>query len=127
MPRPVIERLLNEIIERHDQSPLIPQTDDNIGRGDLLDPAVLVLNGDRVFEANWLSHRQLNPGDEVAQNRLGGKTENHACYARRGKNTDAALAHRIERHQRKAQGHEHDYDVEDAHENADLSYVFARQ
>jgi len=87
----------------------------------------LVLNGDRVFDANRLSHRQLNLGDEVAQNRLGGKTENHACYARRGKNTDAVLAHRIERHQRKAQGHEHDYDVEDAHENADLSYVFARQ
>jgi len=40
VPRPVIERLLNEIIERHDQSPLIPQTDDNIGRGDLLDPTV---------------------------------------------------------------------------------------
>src|SRR5262245_11513314 len=67
LPRPVIERLLNEIIERHDQSPLIPQTDDDIGRGDLLDPAVLVLYGDRVFEANWLSHRQLNPGDEVAE------------------------------------------------------------
>src|SRR5215467_5486307 len=32
LPCPVIERLLNEIIERYDESPLVPQPDDDIGR-----------------------------------------------------------------------------------------------
>ncbi len=78
LPRPVIERVLNEIIERHDKPPEIPKPNHDIGGGDFLDPPIFILNRDGVFEPDWLRHRQLNSGDEIAQDRLGGEAENHA-------------------------------------------------
>ena len=62
----------------HDQPPEVPEADDDIGCGDFFDPSIFVLNRHGVFKPDWLRHRQLNPGDEIAQDRLGGEAENHA-------------------------------------------------
>src|SRR5207248_6805297 len=78
LPRPIVEWLLNEIIERHDQPPEVPEADDDIGCGDFFDPSIFVLNRHGVFKPDWLRHRQLNPGAEITHDRLGGEAEKYA-------------------------------------------------
>ena len=127
LPRPVVERLLDEKIKRHDHPPLVFQANHHIGRRYFFDPAVLVLHRDGVFEPDRLRDRKLHAGDEVAQHRLCGETENDAGDPGRGEQAYAVLAHRFEGHQRKAQGDEHDNGVEDARQHAYLGDVFACQ
>ena len=127
VPRPVVERFFDEISERHDQPPQVPQADHHVGRRDFLDPAVLVLHGDGVFETDRLRHGELDAGNQVAQHRPCRKASNDAGNARGRKQADAVLTHGVERHQREAGGDQDDDRIEHAHQHAYLGDVLARQ
>ena len=126
LPGPIVERLLDEKIERHDQAAQIPKPDHHIGRGDLLDHRTR-LHRHGVFKPDRLGNGELNAGDEIAQNRLRGKTEDHTGSARRGEQADAVLAYRVKGHQREAERQKDDHGVEHAHHDAYLRDVLARQ
>ena len=124
-PRPVLERLLDEIGERHDHAPHVPEPDHHIGRGDLLDAAGFVLDHDRVLDADRLRHRELDAGDQVREHRPGGEADDQAGDAGGGEQADAVLAHRLERHQRGADRHDDQQRVDDAPQHAHLRHMLA--
>ena len=89
--------------------------------------ARLVFDDDGVVDADRLRDRNLHAGKKVAQHRPCRKSGDDAGDAGRGKQRDAELPHGVERHQRKSDGDEHDHDLEDPLQYADLGHVLARQ
>ena len=66
--------MLYEPLQRHDQAPVIPQGQHDIGAADLLDPAPLSFYDHHIVEPDWLGQCDLQSGQQIAQQRLGGKT-----------------------------------------------------
>ena len=124
---PILERLLDERGERHDQPAQVPQADHHIRRGDLLDAAGFVFDHDLVVDPDRLRGRDLDAGDKVGQQRACGQSHHQSGDARRGEQAHAVLAHGIEGHQHRAERHHHDQGVERALENAHLGDVLACQ
>src|SRR5262249_8812179 len=69
LTRPILEGLLDEIAQRHDHAPPIPQANDHMARGDFLDIAPLVVDEKRIVDADRLGDGKLHAGDEI-QHRL---------------------------------------------------------
>ena len=65
------------------------------------------------------------PGDQVAQHRPRGEAGHQAGDAGRGKQADAVLADRLEGHQGRAHGEQHDQRVDDMAQDAHLRDVLA--
>ena len=86
-----------------------------------------VLDDDFIADADRLCHRELYAGEKIAQHRPRRKAGNDAGDAGRREQRHAELAHRIERHQREADGHQEDRHLEHAQQDADLRDVLARQ
>ena len=125
--RPVLERLLDEIGQRHDHAPHVPEPQHHIGRGDLLDAAGFVLDHDRILDADRLRHRELNAGDQIREHRPRGEADDQAGDAGGGEQADAVLAHRLEGHQRGADRHDDQQRVDDPAQHAHLRHVLARE
>ncbi|MNT02512.1 hypothetical protein D3C72_1370130 [compost metagenome] len=100
MAGPVLERLLDEVGERQDEAPVVPDAHDYEGAGDLLDPAPFALDHEHVVDADRLRQRDLQAGDEVAEDGLGRQARHDADHAGRGQQAGADLA-------RAREGHEH--------------------
>ena len=66
---PVLERLFDEIAERHDHAPQIPQLDHDIAECDFFDIAGLILDDDGIADADRLRHGKLDAGEEVTEER----------------------------------------------------------
>src|SRR5690606_32584280 len=49
---PVLERLADELAEGDDEAALVPDADDDVGAGDLLDASPLVVDDDDVVQAD---------------------------------------------------------------------------
>ncbi|MCY1297311.1 hypothetical protein D9M70_467470 [compost metagenome] len=96
---PVLERLLNEILQRNDQAPIIPDTQHHVSAGDLLHAAPLALDDQHIVQPDRLGQRQLQAGNQVAEHRLGGKAGDQADHARRGQQAGADLPRTGEGHQ----------------------------
>src|ERR1700719_4244623 len=56
---PVLERLLDEIAQRHHHPPQVPQPDHDVGAGDRFDPAGFALDHHLVLDPYRLGHRDL--------------------------------------------------------------------
>src|SRR5436190_1286403 len=69
---PVLEGMLDEVRDRQDHSPRIPDAHDDIGERDLFDPAPLAFDHDDVVEAYRFADRDLDAGHEVAEGGAGG-------------------------------------------------------
>ncbi|MNC27870.1 hypothetical protein D3C75_760590 [compost metagenome] len=91
--RPVLERLLDEIGQRQDHPPPVPQLDHDIGRGDLLAPPPLALDDDGVVQSDGLGRGDLDAGDQVGQEGLQRQTGDDADHAGRGQQRQPPLAH----------------------------------
>src|SRR5262249_33767096 len=126
-PGPVLERLFDEIAERHDHTPQIPQLDHHIAERDLFDGAGLVLDDDGVIDADRLRDRKLHAGKEVAQHRPCCQSGDNAGNARGGKQRNAVLPNGVESQQRKSDGHQHDHHLEHPLQHANLGDVLACQ
>ena len=92
MARPVLERLFDEVLERHDEAPLVPDRDHDEGTPDLLDTAPFALDDDDVVQADRLRERDLQAREEVAEDGLRREADREAGDARRGKEPGADLA-----------------------------------
>jgi hypothetical protein len=124
---PVLKWFLDEVAERNDQPPQIPQLDHDVAERDLLDIAGLVLDDDGIVDANGLRHSKLHAGKEVAQQwpcREPGDDAGDAC---RSEQRDPKLPDGIEGHQGKTDGDEHNHNFQHALQHTDLSDMFARQ
>jgi serine/threonine protein kinase len=58
--RPVLERRLDEVGDRHHEPPLVPDAHHDVGQRDLLDAPPLALDDDHVVEADRLGDRDLD-------------------------------------------------------------------
>src|SRR5690606_29128077 len=107
---PVLERLADELAEGDDEAALVPDADDDVGAGDLLDASPLVVDDDDVVQADRLRHRDLDAGDEVLEHGAGGEADGEAGEPGGGEQRGADLADGVERHEDRGGGHDHDED-----------------
>src|SRR5215469_2774699 len=75
---PVLERLFDEAAQRYDHPPQIPQPDHHISTGDRFDRAGLALDDHLVIDPYRLGHRDLDPGEQVAQHGPGSEPHHQA-------------------------------------------------
>jgi hypothetical protein len=68
--RPVLERFLDEVLQRHHQPALVPDRHDDEGAPDLLDAAPFAFDDHDVIEPDRLRERNLQPGEQIAEDRL---------------------------------------------------------
>lgn len=108
LARPVLETILQELGDRHDQPPLVPDAYDHEGQVDLLDPPPFIVDDDHVVEADRLGKGHLHARDQVLERGLRGGADDQPCDTRRGhqRDADGADAGHAEQHQ--ADGQEHD-------------------
>ena len=81
---PVDDGLVDDIRERHDEPPLVPDVDHHVGRGDLADRAPLPFDDHHVADLDGLGEGDLDTGDEVADERPGGHAEDEPLRERPG-------------------------------------------
>src|SRR5689334_2237645 len=96
---PVLKRLFDEIGERHDHSPQVPEPHHHIVAGDRLDRAEFTFYYYLVLDSNWLCHCDLDPGEQVAQNGRAAKLRMIPRRSSRGEQTNPILSDRVEGHQ----------------------------
>ena len=86
-----------------------------------------VLDDHGIVDADRLGHGNLHAGEKVGQQRPRREAGDDAGDAGRGEQRHPVLAHRLEGHQREADGHQRDHRIEHAHKNPHLRHVLARQ
>ena len=112
------ERVLDEVAERQDQPPPVPDLHDDIGGGDLLDIAPLALDQQRIVNADRLGDRQLDTGKQVLQHRLQRQTNDDTGDPGRRQQADAILLDGIEGHQAGGDRHHDDQEIGDPLDDA---------
>jgi hypothetical protein len=86
---PVLKRLTDEVVDRHDQPPQVPGANNDVGHRDLLDPAPLAFDDDHILEGDGLRKRDLESREQVLGRRAGRDTQHDARHARRGEQARA--------------------------------------
>ena len=118
--RPVLERVFDKPLQRHDQAALVPDPHHHIGAGDLLDPAPFALDDQHVVEAYRLGSAICSPAIRLLNT---GRAAIPAPgpHAGRGQQAGAELARARERHQHEPQPQQADDEVGAAREHPRLS------
>jgi len=116
--RPVLERLVDEPGDRHNDAPLIPEPHDDVGEGNLFDAAIFVFNHDDIAKPHRLGDGDLDARDERLEAALGGEADDDARQPRRGENAQADLPHGLEGHEYAGDGHDDHQHVDDFPEKA---------
>src|SRR4030095_16516171 len=127
LARPVLKRLFNEITQRHDHAPQIPKLDGHIGGADFFNRAVFALYDHGIVQTDWLRHRKLHSGQQIAQYRSRRQTGGDAGNSSGSNQADAVLTNRGDRHQGGADRHQQDDAVDDAQQDPDLRVVLTRE
>jgi len=99
-------------LQRQDQPPVVPYAKHHIGARDLLHPPPLALDDEHIVDADRLGHRDLQPGEQIAQHRARGETHHQPGDARRRQQTGADLPHIGNAHERHGQPDEQNQEAQ---------------
>ena len=113
LARPVLEAVLQELGDRHDQPPLVPDAHHHEGQVDLLDTPPFIVDDDHIVEADRLGKGHLHARDQVLERGLGGGTDDQAGDTRRRHQGDADGADARYAQQHQADGQKHDQEDAD--------------
>ncbi|KAG0192157.1 hypothetical protein DFQ28_010038 [Apophysomyces sp. BC1034] len=117
---PVRERIFDQPLQWHDQPPLVPKPDCDVGARDFLDTAPLALDDHHVIEPDGLRQRNLQAGDHVAEHRPRGDTGHQARDPGRREQARADLPNVRKHHQHRRDADHHDQRHDRAGEHARL-------
>ena len=96
---PVLERRGGEVGGRQHQPAFVPDVQDHVGQGDLLDPAPFLLQHHDIADPDGVGEGDLDSGEHRAQRGLGGQACDDRQHAGRGEQRLPDVAERRERHQ----------------------------
>ncbi len=118
--RPVLERPRGEVRDGERDATLVPGPDREEGEGHLLHDAPFAVHDDGVTDADHVTERDLEAGEEVAQRRLGRHTGHDADDAGRGEQGRAEGTEGGEGHEGRGGGEHPDGDGHHPHDQRDL-------
>ncbi len=123
--RPVLEGVLDEVRDRHDQPAEVPETDDDVGERDLLDPTPLLLDHHHVVHADGLAEGDLETGHDVGHRGPGRQPGHDADDAGRREQARAGDPSLLEAQQDHGDGEHRHGDDGDPTEDLDLGVQLA--
>ena len=79
--RPVLERLLDEIGDGHDEAAQVPDPHDDVGQRDLFDSSPLSLDDDHIVDADRLRDGDLESREQCGETFLCREADDDASHA----------------------------------------------
>src|SRR5690606_2809476 len=105
---PVLERILDEILDGKYQSPFIPNIDHHIRQGYFLHAPPLTLYNDNVINPDGLRKGDLKTSQQITERLLRGKTNDNTAYSHSGKQACPYFPHAFKAQKDDGNGNQHD-------------------
>ncbi len=93
IPRPVLKGIFGKVSNGQNQSAQVPDTHDNVGQIDLLNPAPLFFHDHGIVNFYRLREGNLDSGKQIHQRLLQGKANDDSGYASTRQNRRAKFTH----------------------------------